>query len=199
MNDHSGESGDSTDGECSGPAEYFESALGLDLRTMIHTIEREARAVSSGDRSGAVDLAQEVWVNLLAKLESGGLPEQVEHPRAWLRTLVRNLAIDGYRKAHTRKRGELPDVPFDDMPPGWEPESKLDGPESLAVQADMSERLRASIAALPTDVRDVVNLILEGRLHREISEILGIPVGTSKTRLRTAAKLLRDDLAPGTH
>jgi RNA polymerase sigma factor (sigma-70 family) len=103
---------------------------------------------------------------------------------AWLLTITRNLAID-----RTRTR---PVTPTD-------PEviaSRLDisGQDSLPDVAER-DRLRRAVAALPDDQRRALVLaVYAGQTAREISELDGTPLGTVKTRIRTAMLKLRDTL-----
>jgi RNA polymerase sigma factor (sigma-70 family) len=103
---------------------------------------------------------------------------------SWLLTITRNLAID-----RTRMR---PVAPTD--------------PDVIASQLDLAEhdalpdiperdRLRRAVAALPDDQkRALVLAVYGGRTAREISELDGVPLGTVKTRIRTAMIKLRENL-----
>ena len=63
------------------------------------------------------------------------------------------------------------------------------GPEELAVGGD---RVQAALARLPLAQREVVVLsFLNDLSHQEIAEVLGIPVGTVKSRLHHARATLR--------
>ena len=75
------------------------------------------------------------------------------------------------------------------------PTDELDGPESLAARAEDVERLRAALATLPDDHRRALVLAAYlGRTAREISELEGAPLGTIKTRIRTAMMRVRERL-----
>jgi hypothetical protein len=59
------------------------------------------------------------------------------------------------------------------------------------------QRLGEAIARLPDDQRRALELaFLGGLTHVEVAEREGIPLGTAKTRIRTALLKLREDLAP---
>jgi RNA polymerase sigma factor (sigma-70 family) len=102
----------------------------------------------------------------------------------WLLTIARNAAID-------RARVRAP-TPVD--------------PEVIASQLDLAEqdapvdlperdRLRRAVAALPDDQRRALVLAMyAGRTAKEISELDGVPLGTVKTRIRTAMLKLRETL-----
>jgi RNA polymerase sigma factor (sigma-70 family) len=103
---------------------------------------------------------------------------------SWLLTITRNLAID---RARMR-----PVAPTD--------------PDVIASQLDLArhdalpdiperDRLRRAVAALPDDQkRALVLAVYGGRTAREISELDDVPLGTVKTRIRTAMIRLRETL-----
>jgi RNA polymerase sigma factor (sigma-70 family) len=106
---------------------------------------------------------------------------------AWLLTIARNAAID---RARLR-----PVTPTD--------------PDVIASQLDIAEqaslpdvaerdRLRRAVAALPDDQRRALVLaVYAGKTAREISELERLPLGTVKTRIRTAMLKLREMLGVG--
>jgi RNA polymerase sigma factor (sigma-70 family) len=103
---------------------------------------------------------------------------------AWLLTIARNLAID-----RTRMRPVTPTDP--DVIA-----SRLDSSEHDAMP-DVGERdrLRRALAALPDDQRRALVLaVYAGNTAREISELDETPLGTVKTRIRTAMLKLRETL-----
>lgn len=60
---------------------------------------------------------------------------------------------------------------------------------------EREEIVRSTIAALPDDQLRVIRLsFFDGLAHAEISEVLGIPLGTVKSRIRLALQRLRDGL-----
>ena len=103
---------------------------------------------------------------------------------SWLLTITRNLAID---RARLRPAAPTdPDVIA----------SRLDLAEHDALP-DIPERdrLRRAVAALPDDQRRALVLAVYGaRTAREISELDDVPLGTVKTRIRTAMIKLRETL-----
>ena len=104
----------------------------------------------------------------------------------WLLTIVRNVAID-----RTRLK---PAEPLD-------PEvlaSKLQLEAARAAHEEGSqlaerEQLREALAVLPVEQRRALLLAAYfGRTAGEVAELEGIPLGTAKTRIRTAMHRLRD-------
>jgi RNA polymerase sigma-70 factor (ECF subfamily) len=130
----------------------------------------------------AEEVAQETFVRAWRHAASYD-PRRGRVP-AWLLTIARNLAID---RARMR-----PVTPTD--------------PDIIASRLDISEhdampdlgerdRLRRAVAALPDDQRRALVLaVYAGRTAREISELDDTPLGTVKTRIRTAMLKLRETL-----
>jgi RNA polymerase sigma-70 factor, ECF subfamily len=69
------------------------------------------------------------------------------------------------------------------------------GPETAARQAERGARLRAAVARLPLEPRQVLTLTLEGLTPREISDVVGISENNVAVRLSRARKLLREALS----
>jgi RNA polymerase sigma-70 factor (ECF subfamily) len=105
--------------------------------------------------------------------------------RAWLLTIVRNCCLSWQR----RHRADRLAVPFAD-----EVTEQLSDPqESDALAIERSERavLERAIATLPTEFREVIVLReVEDLSYKEISEVVGIPIGTVMSRLARARKRL---------
>ncbi|HEC23031.1 MAG TPA: sigma-70 family RNA polymerase sigma factor, partial [Chloroflexi bacterium] len=69
-------------------------------------------------------------------------------------------------------------------------------PETATEQRLEQERVRAAIAELPPEQREVLALAyFQGYTHREIAGVLGLPLGTIKTRIRLAMQKLRRALS----
>ncbi|MGI5488674.1 RNA polymerase sigma factor [Microtetraspora malaysiensis] len=129
----------------------------------------------AGDRGTAEEILQDT---LLALWRSAGTYQSRSSVSTWLFGVAR-------RQAHNRLRGLPPPLPAE-PPDGAAPEP---GPEELAVSGD---RVQQALARLPLAQREVVVLAYLNDLgHPEIAEILGIPVGTVKSRLHHARATLR--------
>jgi len=100
----------------------------------------------------------------------------------WLFVVARNRAIElGRQKA---RRPEL----RDDL----EPAGSAPDPADLVSVADESQRLAEAMAELPEDQLAVLRLsYFDGLSHSEIAEVIGIPLGTVKGRVRLALERLR--------
>ncbi|MEV3911786.1 MULTISPECIES: RNA polymerase sigma factor [Streptomyces] len=109
--------------------------------------------------------------------------------KTWLGTITHNLAIDA-----VRARKATPVSPEDlDALLGIVTRT----PEQWALADEAASRIRAAVAGLPRQqARAVVMAGIYGMTARQISEFEGIPLGTAKTRIRTAMGKLRTVLEP---
>jgi RNA polymerase sigma factor (sigma-70 family) len=139
-----------------------------------------------GDRGTAQDVAQEAF--LRAWRHANAYDTRRGTVSAWLLTITRNLAIDA-----TRLRRPTPVDPEQLLvlarPSG------VTGPEDAAVTSDDVARVRRVLADLPSEQRRALVLAsFLGRTAREISETEDVPLGTAKTRIRTALARVRTAL-----
>ena len=140
------------------------------------------------DQSDAEDVVQEVFSQAwrtAPRYESGR-----GTVAGWLLMMARTRAIDRLRAK--RARPDTAGEALLDAFPG--------SGESPSVQLIVSEqvsRIRQSLTALPADQRTALELAyFEGLSQSEIAERLAAPLGTIKTRIRTALTTLRRSLRP---
>ena len=108
----------------------------------------------------------------------------------WLLMIARTRAIDRLRARQSR-----PDttgtVMLDRMPGRDEP------PPDALLASEQHARIRQGLVALPAEQRTALELAyFEGLSQSEIAERLAAPLGTVKTRIRTALATLRRSLRP---
>jgi RNA polymerase sigma-70 factor, ECF subfamily len=105
----------------------------------------------------------------------------------WLFSLARHKAIDLVRReSNVRRHTVDADLSFEEAPDDVAREAWLN------VRRD---RVRAAVAELPDSQREALELaFFSGLTHVEVAERLGIPLGTAKTRIRSALLRLRDRL-----
>jgi RNA polymerase sigma-70 factor (ECF subfamily) len=105
----------------------------------------------------------------------------------WLLAIARNVAID-----HARMRRSEPFDPSVLLAEAIDPAAS---PEERRIAGEEAERLRAAIATLPPEQRRALLLAaFFGRTAREIGALDGTPIGTVKTRIRTAMLKLHEML-----
>jgi RNA polymerase sigma factor (sigma-70 family) len=108
---------------------------------------------------------------------------------AWLLSIARNLAVDVTRMR--RLEPVDPELLAAELSIG----STSPGVDEVGIQPDERDRLRAAISELPSDQRSaLVQAAYIGRTAQEISDREEVPLGTVKTRIRTAMQKLRSEL-----
>ncbi len=107
--------------------------------------------------------------------------------KAWFMTIVRNVCYTQISK----RQGQVPE-PFDEELHY----SKEDVTKSAEFsQKALAETLQRGLARLPTEYREIIVLHdLESQTYKEISVILGIPIGTVMSRLSRARTRLRNEV-----
>jgi RNA polymerase sigma-70 factor (ECF subfamily) len=149
-------------------ARYARAVLGLALRRL-------------GDRGRAEDASQEAFVAIWRSARTYDRERGAGAP--WLYTVARNAITDGLR------RTPEPAAELDDGP-GREPD-----PAEAAEAAWQAWRVHRALEGLPKHERPVIELAYwRGLSQSEIAEVLGIPLGTVKTRTRSALARLADAL-----
>jgi RNA polymerase sigma-70 factor, ECF subfamily len=127
----------------------------------------------------AEDLLQETFVQAIRGLHQ---LRDVDSPRAWLFAIARHLGLNAIR----RRRVTLP------------LSEDLDAAAPACEEDPRPERVRRAILDLPELQREALQLRLrEGLSYEEIAAVLGVPVGTVRSRLHHAVRNLRERLKPG--
>jgi RNA polymerase sigma-70 factor, ECF subfamily len=142
----------------------------------------------SGDGEQAADLTQEIFLRVFRYIGQfrGG---------SSLKTWIFRIAINHCRSCLGRKH--LPMQPLFEEPAEEERGSAAladpgRGPEELAVAADQGRRVAAGLAHLPESFRVAVVLRdLEGLSYEEIAEVLGVRIGTVRSRIARGREQLR--------
>lgn len=128
----------------------------------------------------ADDLVQDALATALVKSHQLRDPERLN---AWLYSILNNT----WRQYLRRQRNECE---FDE-----EQFHDERNPEGNTDALQIVSRVRAAVAALPMEQRQVVALVdLEGFAYCEVAAILGIPIGTVMSRLHRARKTLQTEL-----
>ena len=137
------------------------------------------------DVGQAEDVAQEAFCR--AWRHAGTYDGRRGSVATWLLAITRNLAIDVVRVRR------LPSVPGEALL--LQVPSAGRDPAEEAVASDDAARLREALGRLPVEQRRALVLAsIGGRTAEEVSVVEGIPLGTAKTRIRTAMGKLRTDL-----
>jgi RNA polymerase sigma-70 factor (ECF subfamily) len=148
-----------------------------------------------GDANLADDVFQNTFLQLFTKI---GKYEQGRPVRPWLYTIATHQAIDALRRngrhqtvsldqyREENKQGEFPQL-------AAVLESRTAGPLEQVEGEERRQVVRASVDRLPETLRQVVILAYyQGLKYKDIADILGIPVGTVKSRLHAALVKLQE-------
>jgi len=109
----------------------------------------------------------------------------------WLKRIAINLSFNHFERAKRvlDVENEDDDTSFFDRIPDGE------SPEELIVKDELKKYVRNFVDALPDKLRVVVVLReIEEMSYDEISEIMGIPLGTVRSRLFNARQLIKERL-----
>jgi len=148
---------------------------------------------------GDGDLAEDVFQNTFLQLYTkSGQYEEGRPVRPWLYTIATHQAIDALRRngrhqalSLDQQQQESGDGELRSLLEMLE--ARTPGPLDLAEGEERRERVRATVDRLPDFLKQVVILAYyQGLKYREIAEILGIPVGTVKSRLHAALVKLQE-------
>src|SRR3954454_4358676 len=147
---------------------YVRSVMGIALRRL-------------RDRQRAEDAVQETFASVWRSAASYK-PER--GPAApWLYTIARNAIVDRFR-SQPDTSGEVPEIVSGEL-----------GPADQAEASFVSWRVHRALEELPQREREVVELAYwSGLSQSEVAEYLHIPLGTVKTRTRSALARLADVL-----
>lgn len=167
-------------------------AQGADRRAFACLFEHFAPRVKSFMmRSGcAADIAEEIaQETLVAVWRKAALfkPGQAA-VSTWVFTVARNMRIDLHRRqAGVVELGE-PDLEALEH----EADAAPGRPDEQLWSGQRSQRVRDALAQLPEEQAQVMRLsFFEEQAHGEIARVLGLPLGTVKSRIRLAVAQLR--------
>jgi len=136
-----------------------------------------------GNVEDAQDALQEAFVKCWRHRDEIA---QVECLKAWIFRVVLNTGRDLRQSAWKRKRRSMDDPTADAL------KSSLEDPATESVRREEVAQLRQALLDLRPEEKEVFLLRENGELtYEQMAELLGIPVGTVKTRMRTALTRLR--------
>jgi RNA polymerase sigma-70 factor, ECF subfamily len=147
--------------------------------------------VMLGSDAAAQDLVQDTFVKLWRNADRYDTTRgKLE---TWVLLVARSLAIDSLRRRVLEARSLEATGKPREADPGA-------GPEELAATGDMVARARRAMDGLTGEQRAALELAyFGGKTSTEVAELEGIPVGTAKTRIRTALLRLREAMSEDIH
>lgn len=142
----------------------------------------------------AEDLVQDSVVKAIRAREQF---EAGTNMRAWLLRILTNTFINRYRRGGL-ERSVLEGPDADPLADGWVSTATMEAmrdPEALALRPVLESEIRQALNELPEEFRLAVLLAdVEELSYREISEIMGCPIGTVMSRLHRGRRLLKGRL-----
>jgi RNA polymerase sigma-70 factor (ECF subfamily) len=142
-----------------------------------------------GDSAIAEDVTQEAFLSVW---RSGARFDAARGSvRSWTLGIVRNRAIDALRRAS----GPAPKLDLDDDA-ALEVRPSDELTDSQAIRRETSRRVQGALRELPAEQSEVIGLAYFGGFtHSEIADMLGMPLGTVKGRMRLGLEKIRVTLA----
>jgi RNA polymerase sigma-70 factor (ECF subfamily) len=161
-----------------------------DVRAFEVVFDRHSGAAFSlayrmcGRRAMAEDAVQETFVSLW---RSGARYDRTRGSvRSWILSAVHNRAIDAFRHERVKSGRNVSDEGIDE---------RLESGERTEVEVERREdsrQVRTALKDLPDEQRHVIELAYFGGFsHSEIAEMLDLPAGTVKGRMRLGLAKLR--------
>jgi len=145
----------------------------------------------TGNSQDAEDLVQDVVVKLYPRLDE---LESVDQLRPWLNRVLYRQFIDGLRKKSRQADQPVSDLMDADSQSDWLDSLEADdhSPELALGQAQLGPMLDKALARLSPDQRTLLLLHdVDGWRQEDVAEVLGVPVGTVKSRLHRCRANLR--------
>jgi RNA polymerase sigma-70 factor (ECF subfamily) len=154
-------------------------------------VYRFARSLTR-DPSDAEDVVQDTYLRAFRSWRTFQPGTDI---RRWLFTIARNAFL------RSRERGQR-EVILDEVASSAAEASQAQeawvrgGLDPILDRADLGPAINAALAELPESFRSVVVLVdLEDQPYEAAAEVLGVPVGTVRSRLFRGRKLLQERLA----
>lgn len=166
-----------------GDASAFNELLGLHEKKMYAVCIRMC-----ANQEDAQDCLQEAMLRIYRSIS--GFKGQSSFS-TWIYRVTMNTCLDELRKKKNKQTTSLDGL----LDTGWSPSDDYDTPEHHAIEDERKKAIRGAIAELPEDMRSVIVLRdIEGFSYDEIAVMLGINVGTIKSRISRGREKLREKI-----
>jgi RNA polymerase sigma factor (sigma-70 family) len=138
------------------------------------------------DTEAANDLYQETLYKALANKEKYSAGTNI---RAWLFTIMRNIFINNYRRKAKQK------TIFDNTPNDFLIDQKQASVSNAAESSLRMKEINNAVQQLPEIFKTPFLLYFDGYKYNEIADALHEPLGTIKSRIHFARKLLKEQIS----
>lgn len=143
-----------------------------------------------GSRDEGWDVAQEVFISIWRNIRSF---DNTRSLYPWIRRITINACYEELRKRGKSKETSLDDVEDDE--PSIDIPDETYSPEDTFSKIELKEVVEKALESLPEHYRITLWLrVIENLTYEEIAETLNINIGTVKSRINMARKLMRDRL-----
>jgi RNA polymerase sigma factor (sigma-70 family) len=140
----------------------------------------------TGNVHDAEDLTHDVFLRVFRSLHSY-TPGTFE---GWLHRITTNVFLDRMRRKQRIRFDALSDEAADRLP------GRSASPEQVYAQTHLDDDIQRALDALPPSFRAAVVLCdIEGLTYEEIADVLGIKLGTVRSRIHRGRAQLRESLA----
>lgn len=114
----------------------------------------------------------------------------------WLHRIVKNVFLDERKKQRIRTHSSLEEmVELEDSSVSRQVEDPAPGPQAAVERDERSTIIQQAVMTLPQNQRLMIGLYhFQHRSYEEIAEIMGLPIGTVKSRLNRARLALKNKL-----
>lgn len=157
----------------------------------LDAVYRFSLRLTGGNEAEADDLTQETFLRAFRHWDTF---QRGTNARSWLFTICRNVFLRS-RERQVRRNESLEselDFAVEAVASAHAlHELRQDDPERTFFRSFLDSSIDAAIADLPDEFRDAVVLSdMEGLAYSEIADVLGVPIGTVKSRLYRGRRLL---------
>jgi RNA polymerase sigma-70 factor (ECF subfamily) len=140
------------------------------------------------DMESAKDLIQETLYRALSNRDKYNAGTNI---KAWMYTIMRNIFINNYRRS--AKQNTI----FDKSPNEFLLDYNQFATSNTAETTLSLKEVKEAVHQLPEIFKNPFELYFEGYKYHEIAHILSEPLGTIKSRIHFARKLLKQQLTRG--
>jgi RNA polymerase sigma-70 factor (ECF subfamily) len=180
-------------------AEWLRRARGGDQQALEELFRRHFRSVYnlafrlSGNHDDASDIAQEAFLRVHHALPTFRGDANFT---TWLYRIVTNVFLDERKKQRVRAHSSLEEyIELEDSAVARQIQDPAPGPDLLTILGERAEIIQQAVLSLPRNQRLMIALYhFQGRSYEEIAAVLGLPIGTVKSRLNRARLALKHKL-----
>jgi RNA polymerase sigma-70 factor, ECF subfamily len=142
------------------------------------------------EREESEDILQEVFINVWEKAEK--YDKQLGNPSAWLARVARNRAVDRLRSKNYKTRSKESEI--DESKDIFSSEYGIN-PERQMMLSSQQEDIMIALTTLSKEQKELIEFAyFRGYTQTELAEHFNQPLGTVKTRIRSAMSTLRQKL-----